>query len=194
MGVLKVSVVGRGPLTKKLYSRRASKAVVANGRELVGAMRTGPGSVQRQFRLQTTLGRNFTSKRWPKVRTYPKSKFQARGLKRTGRYMAAWLGQGSGSFERTTPRTVEIGVDSTQFPQVQVFQKDTPTGIPIRKKSQRYAIAFATGVWLKKATQLIIVEPRAFRVNPAMILSMRRVIVDYIINGRSSVRTAGGRR
>jgi hypothetical protein len=194
VGVLKVSVVGRGPLTSKLYSRRASKAVVANGSELVGAMRRGPGSVDSQFQKQGTLGRNFAFTPWPKTKPFgPKAKFQARTLKRTGRYLAAWRGEGSGSVQRITPRTVEIGVDSTQFPQTQVFQKRTPTGIKVTRK-MRFFLGLVKGVWLKKSTQLIIVEPRAFRVNPAMILSMRRVIVDYIINGRSSVRTAGGRR
>ena len=146
-------------------------------------MRFGEGSIEDQLRRQATLQSNGRVTNWKPTRPFGRSKPGPAGLIRTGKYAAAWLGQGAGSSTVVTGNSVTVGVSPTMFPQTRVFQGDSPTHIHVTDKMRRF-LAAAKGVYLRRSTQAITVDPRAFRTNPAMTRRARQVVLNWVVNGR----------
>jgi hypothetical protein len=145
-------------------------------------MREGEGSIADQFARQATLEANGRVRNWPRTRAFGTDKPGSAGLLRSGKYVAAWLGKGAGSYTAITSNSVAIGVSPAMFPQEVVFQKDGPTRISVTRKMRGY-LAAAKGVHLRATTTSLTLEPRAFRANPVMVRRARQVALNYVING-----------
>lgn len=160
----------------------------------VPIIRKGEGSIEDQYRRQATIGRGGRSTAWPRPKPFgTDAKFQARSLKRTGRYLAAWLGEGPGAEVRIGANSVSVGVDRSAFPQLGVLQASRPTAIKVTQNMRGY-LGAVKGVHLRRSTQILIVEPRAFRTNPAMVRRARQALINYVINGVGKEHRAGAAR
>lgn len=165
---------------------RLRGAVPAVGKHIAAVMRKGEGSVDDQWRRQGSIGPRGGFRAWPRTKPFGNVKAPARGLKRTGQYLAAWRGEGAGSVMRIGQSAVAIGVDPTRFPQVRVFMADSPTSIRVTPRMRGY-LGAVKGVHLRRATAVIVVEPRPFLVNPPILRRARTILVSYAINGQAGI-------
>lgn len=151
---------------------------------LPAVMRHGEGSIEDQQLRGMTMGRNGRSAHWPQPKTFGTSKPGPSHLVRRGKYLAGWLG-GTGGFTTVSDNSASIGVSTAAFPQVRVFQRDSPTQIKVTPKMRVY-LGLNKGVWLKKSTTHLTIAPRAFSVNPVMTRRARQVLLNYVINGKAA--------
>lgn len=183
-GVVHISIVQKLP-TEAIQRRLADPLEGDSGRLVVRAMRKGDGSVDDQFRRQGAMTLSGGFQAWPKTKPFGKdAKFQARTLKRTGRYLADWRGEGAGGYHVIERTRAAIGVDPSVHPQVFILMGNRPHARRVTDKMRGY-LAAKKGVYLKKTTQFLITEPRPFRVNPQMLRRARHTIANYVLTGQA---------
>lgn len=149
-----------------------------------GMRRGGAGSVEDQYRRQAEMSQD-ASFPWKRTRAFGSRRAPSRTLHDTGALEAAWTGRGAGSVTRHLPHGVEIGVDSRLFPQAIVFQRRRVTVIPVTAKSRMY-LGLTFGVWLRKSTRQLHVEPRRVGVNRGMTRRGRSTVGRYFLHGETS--------
>lgn len=181
-GFVHLSVVQKLP-TAAIQRRLEDPLAGESGRLVLRAMRKGDGSVDDQYRRQGAMTLSGGFQAWPKTKPFGKdAKAQARTLKRTGRYLADWRGEGAGGYHILERNRAAIGVDPNVHPQVLILMGDSPHKRPVTKRMRGY-LAARKGVYLKKTTQFLITEPRPFRVNPQMLRRARHTIANYVLTG-----------
>lgn len=137
-------------------------------------IRKGADSVDQQFARRTTIFYGGRTRAW-KARQ-PFGDFSRRG---TGRYRAAWTGEGAGSVTRVTQDSVTVGVSSAVFPQTRGLQ-GTRT-VSRRVTDRQRAFLHGHGVHLRKTTRFLRTEPRAVRINsPGILRRCKKVLVAYV--------------
>lgn len=134
------------------------------GPQLAAAMRTGGvGSVQDHFDSQRQyLARGGFVPWTPSLRAL---RTGTKTLIDTGAYEAAWVGRGPGSIRNSDRRRTRVGVRASRFPQITVFQADSPT---------------RTGRNLAAT-----VVPRPIGMNPHMMERISATILRYIATGKA---------
>lgn len=180
---------GRGPRrTAQINERMLAPLPQSIGAALAEAIQRGRNcaSVEEQFRRQTEIGRGVTLP-WKRTRPFGTRPAPARTLHATGALEAAWTGRGAGSVVHFTGRSVSVGVDRVQFPQVTVFQRRSPTLIRVTPKMRMF-LGMEFGVWLRSATTSITVDPRRVAINGQILDRARRIVTSYFLRGEAVAR------
>lgn len=144
------------------------------------AAREGPRGVSDQFRSSTGYFANNTSKRWEKTKAFGNKPAPTRTLIRSGSYRDAWMGRNAGSIERYSNGRFELGVDPTLYPQVTVFQKQSPTRIRVTQ-AMRGFLGWMFGVHLRKTTKAIVVPERPVGVSAEMAARAAQAVKKFIL-------------
>lgn len=160
----------------------------SNLRELAHTMRYGDGSVTDQFNRTATVGLRG-AKGWQQTRPFGKRPATRPTLRKTGKYLSAWQGRGVGQVERIVRKDgrpgVQIGVDRRVFPQAGVFQSTRATRIRVTPKMRwRLGLDPEIGVWLKKSTRFLTVEPRRVEVNRPMLRRFGRKMLNLAVEAQ----------
>jgi len=138
-------------------------------------MRKGADSVDEQFRRRTTIFYGGRTRAWK-----ARQPFGDLPRKGTGRYRAAWVGEGAGSVTRVTQDGATIGVSSAMFPQTRGLQ-GTRT-VSRRDTDKQRAFLHGHGVHLRRTTRFLRTDPRAVRVNsPGILKRCKRLLTDYVL-------------
>lgn len=132
------------------------------GDQVAQAMRDGRDGINAQFQRQGTISSSGFQPWKPSKRAIREGN---QTLIDKGDYWRAWRGVGRGAVRSRRQGdgqlTVTVGVESTQFPQVAVFQAELPT-------------VFTRGdaTW--------VVHPRPVSMNPGMLREAERELVRYL--------------
>lgn len=180
------------PLREKLggYAKRAKASEWKAALHSVGkAVRQGPRGVSDQFRSGIGYFANNTAKRWAKTKAFGNVPAPTRTLIRSGAYRDAWMGRGAGAVERYASGRFEFGVDPTVFPQVDVFQAQSPTRIPVTQRQRGY-LGWAFEVHLRKSTKFIVVPERPVGVSAEMTARAAVAVKKYILGHKPDATVA----
>lgn len=157
------------------------------GREIKEIIRYGTGSVNAQFVSQTTISPTGSSKWKAKINPWGTRKSRrASAGQESGRWKAAWLGTGQGSFSRTTTKTVSLGVQRSKFPQINILMAESPTTwFPRKRVGRGWAAQVYHGVtnnvWMSAArmAQGFVHNPRAISMNHGIERRVARFMEQY---------------
>lgn len=157
------------------------------GPQVKEMIRFGKGSVNAQFITQSTISFGSVQKWKAKVNPWGDRKAQRSSAGQdSGRWKEAWLGSSAGSFSRTTKGAVTVGVQRSQFPQVNVLMADGPTTwYPKKRVGNNWAARIFHGmvnnVWLSNATYAkgFIHNPRAISMNDKIERRVARFVELY---------------
>ena len=108
-GTVHLSVIQKLP-TEAIQARIADPTPAIE--QWPAVMRKGDGSVQDQHQRQAMVGRNGRVAPWPRTKAFGNQPAPAQTLKREGRYLAAWTGDGPGAITRVTRTGAAIGVSA----------------------------------------------------------------------------------
>lgn len=183
---LQLSVVQKNPVAAMAARARHPKPALE---QFPRIMRKGVDSVDEQFRKRTTIFYGGRTKPWK-----ARQPFGTTPRRGTGRYRAAWVGEGAGSVTRVDADSVTIGVSSAVFPQVKGLQGSKPVHRRVTPKQRAYL--HTVGVHLRRSTRFLVTEPRAVRVNsPGILRRCKRVLAAYVVSHEKFERLlAGGLR
>lgn len=196
LGVIRISGPkgGKGKIFDDIRKRLKSPLTGGGGLLVAQAMRRGPGSVDDQFRQQSTFPRGGGRIRWKKTKPFGNRPAPAMTLVRSGGLWAAWTGRGAGSVMRRSARRVVIGVDSRRFPQAgrlnafqAVYSKARKTGAQ-GKSAMHWLLGMKYGVWIsdkKLRTKGLKVMPRRVSVNPIMLKRATLRLTQYMVDGHA---------
>ena len=160
------------------------------GRDLLGIMRKGPGSVDAQFQQKTEMTERG-SRPWPKTKKFGECLPKKGTLENTGLYRGAWTG-GAGSTERITKTSISTGASEAVFPFVGILQAKKATRIFGKRKDARgrflmqLAIFAKCGIWVSrnKIEEGFVIRPRRVGVSRVMLERFRDRVLNFLIEGR----------
>ena len=153
------------------------------------AMREGPRGISDQFRSGIGYFANNTSKRWEKTKEFGNKPKPTRTLIRSGSYRDAWMGRNAGSIGRYSNGRFELGVDPTLYPQVTVFQKQSPTRIRVTQ-AMRGVLGWMFKVNRRKTTKSMVVPERPVGVSAEMAARAAQAVKRFILGQQEGAQAA----